>query len=394
MAEVDTSQLWLKIDQIHLHYIETEEAAAKLRIRGKLEGLVAEYLCSVPHDRRFVSLSTGDLIMNTVGWARWSGSHLSSWYTPNFSMAKMGNAFHAVEQYAVNLIKEPRRQDLWKIHQLSVPYRESIQEGLFYADQLFLEMGFVPTCVGVLLELPPCHSEQEHPVNIAAVRSVARDCLLAFVECSIIAKIQSRVSAAGVSLNSGAELVKLVKFRRDNVGSVEKAAAEFVFKKRCEQELEELKRNQEKRVQETKRENQVKEQNLVKENEKRLERVKKENKERISQLKEENEKSISALHDLNQEQMALVVVKHTEEEERIAAEMRTPHTNNRPEVPECPVCFNEMVPPTRIFQCRDGHLVCETCKLGLAPSICPECRQEVIGRATGVEKLLRSLVLA
>ena len=28
-------------------------------------------------------------------------------------------------------------------------------------------------------------------------------------------------------------------------------------------------------------------------------------------------------------------------------------------------------------------------RLGLAPSICPECRQEVIGRATGVEKLLR-----
>ena len=270
-----------------------------------------------------MSLSTGDLIM----WAHW--------YAPNFSMAKMGNAFHAVEQYAVNLIKEPRRQDLWKIHQLSMPYRD--WTGLFFADQLFLEMGFVPTCVGVLLELPPCHSEQEHPVNIAAVRSVARDCLLAFVECSIIAKIHSRVSAAGVSLNSGAELVKLVKFRRDNVGSVEKAAGEFVFKKRCEQELEELKRNQEKRVQETKRENQVKEQNLVKENEKRLERVKKENKERISQLKEENEKSISALHDLNQEQMALVVVKHTEEEERIAAEMRTPHTNNRPEVPECPV---------------------------------------------------------
>jgi len=380
MAEVDTSQLWLKIDQIHLHYIETEEAAAKLRIRGKLEGLVAEYLCSVPHDRRFVSLSTGDLIM----WAHW--------YAPNFSMAKMGNAFHAVEQYAVNLIKEPRRQDLWKIHQLSVPYRESIQDGLFGADKLFLEMGFAPTSTLGVLELPPCPSG--HPVNIAAVTCVARDCLLAFVECSLIAKIQSRVGAAGVSLNSGAELIKLVKFRRDNVGSVEKAAGEFVFKKRCEQELEELKRNQEKRVQETKRENQTKEQNLMKENKKRLERVKKENKERISQLKEENEKSISALHGLNQEQMALVVVKHAEEEERNAAEMRTPHTNNRPEVPECPVCFNEMVPPTRIFQCRDGHLVCETCKLGLAPCICPECRQEVIGRATGVEKLLRSLVLA
>ena len=26
------------------------------------------------------------------------------------------------------------------------------------------------------------------------------------------------------------------------------------------------------------------------------------------------------------------------------------------------VCFDEMVPPTRIFQCSNGHHICETCK--------------------------------
>ena len=26
------------------------------------------------------------------------------------------------------------------------------------------------------------------------------------------------------------------------------------------------------------------------------------------------------------------------------------------------VCFEEMVPPTRIFQCKNGHLICEPCK--------------------------------
>jgi len=381
-AEVNTSRLWIKIDQLHLHYFKTEEAAAKLRIRSKLEGLVAEYLCSVPYDRRFVSLSTGDLITNTIVRAR-----------PNFSMAKMGTAFLAVEQYAANLIKEPGSQELWKIYQLSVPYKESIQDGLSGADKLFLEMGFALTSTVGVLELPPPRNGQ-HPVNIDAVTSVARDCLLAYVECSLIAQIQTRVSAEGFSLYSGAELVKLVEFRRDNIGAVDKAVAELVFKKRCEQELDELKRNQETRVQATKRENQEKEQKLVKENKKRLERVKRENKERISQLKKENKDSLDSLLSLNQEQMALVVVKHAEEGERITAEeMGTPHTNNRPEVPECPVCFNEMVPPTRIFQCRDGHLVCETCKVGLAPCICPECRQEVTGRATGVEKLLRSFCL-
>ena len=33
-----------------------------------------------------------------------------------------------------------------------------------------------------------------------------------------------------------------------------------------------------------------------------------------------------------------------------------------PKVPECPACMEEMVPPTRIFQCAAGHPVCETCR--------------------------------
>ena len=26
---------------------------------------------------------------------------------------------------------------------------------------------------------------------------------------------------------------------------------------------------------------------------------------------------------------------------------------------ECPICFEEMCPPTKIFQCGQGHVVCE-----------------------------------
>ena len=29
--------------------------------------------------------------------------------------------------------------------------------------------------------------------------------------------------------------------------------------------------------------------------------------------------------------------------------------------PECPVCFDEMKPPLRIFQCKSGHLICINC---------------------------------
>ena len=29
---------------------------------------------------------------------------------------------------------------------------------------------------------------------------------------------------------------------------------------------------------------------------------------------------------------------------------------------ECPVCYETMAPPSRIFQCNNGHLICEDCK--------------------------------
>ena len=33
-----------------------------------------------------------------------------------------------------------------------------------------------------------------------------------------------------------------------------------------------------------------------------------------------------------------------------------------PPAPDCPICFESMTPPTRIFQCGNGHLVCGGCK--------------------------------
>ena len=30
--------------------------------------------------------------------------------------------------------------------------------------------------------------------------------------------------------------------------------------------------------------------------------------------------------------------------------------------PECPVCFDEMKPPTKIVQCMSGHLICLKCR--------------------------------
>ena len=59
---------------------------------------------------------------------------------------------------------------------------------------------------------------------------------------------------------------------------------------------------------------------------------------------------------------------------------------------ECPVCLTEMVPPVKIWTCKSGHLLCQTCKRN--PNIrqkCPTCRGEIIGRATGLEKIAATL---
>lgn len=142
--------------------------------------------------------------------------------------------------------------------------------------------------------------------------------------------------------------------------------------------------------------NERKEKELEENFRKQLQLMKKENKEKVEALQLENEKTLATMMEENERQEALMVAKHEGEEKAIkkAAELEAERSGaeaRRPQIPECPVCLEEMVPPTRIFQCGNGHLVCETCKNGLRPCICPECRQNIIGRATAMENLLRSL---
>ena len=56
--------------------------------------------------------------------------------------------------------------------------------------------------------------------------------------------------------------------------------------------------------------------------------------------------------------------------------------------PECPICLETMGPPTKIYQCSNGHLVCGNCKPSLVT--CSFCRKGFMGRATGMEQYLRS----
>ena len=41
---------------------------------------------------------------------------------------------------------------------------------------------------------------------------------------------------------------------------------------------------------------------------------------------------------------------------------------------ECSVCLDEMRPPVKIFQCKNGHVMCESCKNHSEVTTCPTCR--------------------
>lgn len=57
--------------------------------------------------------------------------------------------------------------------------------------------------------------------------------------------------------------------------------------------------------------------------------------------------------------------------------------------PECPVCFDSFTKNSRIFQCVQGHFVCERCYEQIQN--CPKCRGQMIGRAHDFEQFLQTL---
>ena len=73
---------------------------------------------------------------------------------------------------------------------------------------------------------------------------------------------------------------------------------------------------------------------------------------------------------------------------------RPDRTGRVRELLECPVCLEEMKPPKKIFQCSNGHVICELCKNNPEVRSCPTCRVKFRGhsvvRNIVAEKLARS----
>ena len=59
---------------------------------------------------------------------------------------------------------------------------------------------------------------------------------------------------------------------------------------------------------------------------------------------------------------------------------------------DCPVCLEEMRPPKKIFQCSNGHSLCEQCKNNPALTLCPICRIEFTGSNVSRNIMAETLV--
>ena len=52
------------------------------------------------------------------------------------------------------------------------------------------------------------------------------------------------------------------------------------------------------------------------------------------------------------------------------------------EILKCPVCLDTCRPPLQIWQCREGHIVCESCFSRPVLVVCPQCRMSLDGNVS------------
>jgi len=75
----------------------------------------------------------------------------------------------------------------------------------------------------------------------------------------------------------------------------------------------------------------------------------------------------------------------------------SPQTGSRSsQVPECPVCYERMIPPRRIYTCGNGHVICSNCKARMEETgnyMCiSHCGARYTGRATTVEQMIEEIM--
>ena len=150
----------------------------------------------------------------------------------------------------------------------------------------------------------------------------------------------------------------------------QKEAVEELMRKNKEAE-EEMSKEGKMRKEKVEKEFQDKIEPLVKE----IKRMKVEKQKRIAQINKEQVEGQKALSAANQDKLNKLVQKHKAEnadmvenildnaDDEAEDDVEAEEAEDKALVaPDCPICYETMSPPMRIFQCGAGHLVCVTCR--------------------------------
>ncbi|XP_071442754.1 protein tamozhennic [Hetaerina americana] len=211
------TQLCVLIDQLHLSYLHTEASPHKIEQRSKLESHIWEYLCEVPHDRKFTFPQTAQILRRSASVATSPSTRTpyqqtdSSSQSANYSFNgfRAASAWKALDHYAVNLLSQPWRKEFREMKLYSGFYKYEVETHLIGAEVMFELMGYRKLGSGAM--------SLEGPIDPDRVASVSRDALFAYVECQILCAIWGMVPRKFSWLD-------LIEFRESHVSGPEAAA--------------------------------------------------------------------------------------------------------------------------------------------------------------------------
>lgn len=191
------SKLYNEILKVHWKFLDAEESMEKIDLRRQLEDLIVQYICNMPHTRKFMLLPTVQVLQSSIAKME------------DFAAYKASIGFEAISQYANNLFTKPWRKEYKVIKMYSGFYQHEIAANLVGAEALFEQMGYkmLPNKTLVL----------EGPICPDRVTNVSRDAITANVECQIMKEIFAQLTDMKLAVNWS----DIYSFREHNTMNVE-----------------------------------------------------------------------------------------------------------------------------------------------------------------------------
>lgn len=198
-------KLYNEILKVHWKFLDAEESMEKLDLRRQLEELIVQYICNMPHDRKFLLIPTVQVLQSSIAKME------------DFSAYKASIGFEAISQYANNLFTKPWRKEYKVIKMYSGFYQHEIAANLVGAEMLFEQMGYKT--------LPNKTLVLDGPICPDRVTNVSRDAITATVECQIMKEIFAQLTDMKLAVNWS----DIYSFREHNTMDVEQSVLQMAM---------------------------------------------------------------------------------------------------------------------------------------------------------------------